>query len=183
VNFEREMIALAPELRAFARVLMRDRADADDLVQDALMRMWAARDRFAPGTNLRAWAFTILRNRFYNVVAKQRATVCIDDVAAERLSTPPQQEQHAQRRDIQRALQGLEPELREVLALAVGSEMDYATIASVVGVPVGTVKSRVFRARRRFAELLADPVSPPAGSAGGRLRRDRTGVPDHPSTA
>jgi RNA polymerase sigma-70 factor (ECF subfamily) len=183
MSFEAQMLAIVPELRAFARVLVQPRAEADDIVQDTLLRMWAARDRFEPGTNMRAWAFTILRRHFYNVSAKRRETVCVDDVAEDRLGTPAMQERFAEGRDIRRALAALEPDLREVIALSVGSRMDYATIAGIVGVPVGTVKSRVFRARRRLAALLDGGARPASGSAAGRLRRVLTDAREIPVAA
>jgi RNA polymerase sigma-70 factor (ECF subfamily) len=183
MSFESDMMSLVPELRAFARVLIQQRADADDLVQDTLVRMWAARDRYQPGTNMRAWSFTILRHRFYNVAAKRRETVCVDDVHEAKLTTPAMQEQFAERRDIRVALAALEPELREAIALSVGSRMDYATIAGVLGVPVGTVKSRVFRARRRLAALLDGGARPAPGSAAGTPRPRPARVRARPAAA
>jgi RNA polymerase sigma-70 factor (ECF subfamily) len=154
MDFEREMLALLPTLRGFARGLTRNRSDADDLVQDAVLRMWHARDRFEPGTNLRAWAFTIVRNRFYNAFVPRRRLEALDDLSAERLSQPAMQERQAEGRDIRQAIYRLDPRLREVLALTVGAELGYEEAASIMGCPVGTVKSRVFRARRELRRLL-----------------------------
>ena len=154
MDFEREMLALLPTLRGFARGLTRHRSDADDLVQDAVLRMWHARDRFQPGTNLRAWAFTIVRNRFYNAFVPRRRLEALDDLPAERLSQPAMQERQAEGRDIRHAIYQLDPRLREVLALTVGAELGYEEAASIMGCPVGTVKSRVFRARRELRRLL-----------------------------
>jgi RNA polymerase sigma-70 factor (ECF subfamily) len=183
MSFESDMMSIVPDLRAFARVLVQHRADADDLVQDTLVRMWAAQDRYRPGSNMRAWGFTILRHRFYNVVAKRRETVCVDDVHEAGLATPAMQERFAERRDIRRALAALEPDLREAIALSVGSQLDYATISSVLGVPVGTVKSRVFRARRRLAALLNGGAMPASESAAGRSRHRPERVRVRPAVA
>lgn len=160
MNFEREMLNLLPDLRAFARVLVKRSADADDLVQDAVLRMWQAQDRFEPGTNLRAWAFTILRNRFYNAFIPRRSFDNVEDVPQHLIATPPLQEREAAGRDIRRALHRLEPKLREVLALTVGSGLSHEDTARVMGCPVGTVKSRAFRARRELRRLLEDGAGP-----------------------
>lgn len=167
MDFEKDMLALLPELRAFARVLVRRNADADDLVQDALLRMWQAQDRFEPGTNLRAWAFTILRNRFYNAFIPRRSLENVDDVAQHLVSTPALQEREAEGHDIRRALHRLEPKLREVLALTVGSGLNQEDAARVMGCPIGTVKSRAFRARRELRRLLDEGAEP---SLPGRRR-------------
>ncbi|NMJ42955.1 sigma-70 family RNA polymerase sigma factor [Roseomonas sp. JC162] len=160
MDFERDMLALLPDLRAFARVLVRRHADADDLVQDAVLRMWQAQHRFEPGTNLRAWAFTILRNRFYNAFLSKHAHDNVDDVAQHLVATPALQERLAEGRDIRRALHRLEPKLREVLALTVASGLSHDDAARVMGCPVGTVKSRAFRARRELRRLLDEGAQP-----------------------
>lgn len=168
--FEQDMIALLPQMRAYARVLARHKADADDLVQDTLLRMWNARERFEPGTNLRAWAFTILRNRFYNAFTKRRASVAIDDVPEGVLSVPAMQERVAAGRDIRAALARLDPVLMETLVLAIGSDMSYEEVAAIIGCRVGTVKSRVFRARRQLKALIeSDGGLPESGTDVKRL--------------
>ncbi len=152
--FEQDMIALLPQMRAYARVLLREPAEADDLVQDALLRMWNARGRFEPGTNLRAWAFTILRNRFFNAYIARRPTIAIEDVPEGMLAVPAMQERLMAGRDIRAALAALDPVLMEILVLTIGSSMSYDEVAIIVGCRVGTVKSRVFRARRQLQRLL-----------------------------
>ena len=160
MDFERDMLALLPELRAFARVLVRRHADADDLVQDAVLRMWQAQHRFEPGTNLRAWAFTILRNRFYNAFLSRRTLENVDDVAQHFVATPALQERQAEGQDIRRALHRLDPKLREVLALTVASGLNHEEAARVMDCPTGTVKSRAFRARRELRRLLDEGAKP-----------------------
>lgn len=160
MDFKQDMLALLPDLRAFARVLVRRHADADDLVQDAVLRMWQAQDRFEPGTNLRAWAFTILRNRFYNAFIPRRSFESVDDVAPHLIATPALQEREAEGRDVRRALHRLDPKLREVLALTVGSGLNHEEAARIMGCPIGTVKSRAFRARRELRRLLDEGAEP-----------------------
>lgn len=166
MTFEAELLAHIPQLRGYARGLSRASADADDLVQDCVMRAWAARDRYVPGTNMRAWLFTILRNRFYSSVAAGSGRLLpLDDVTEVHLAVPAAQESGLATADIARALQCLYPLLREALVLSAGAELDYAQIGEILGCPVGTVKSRVFRARREMALLLDVP-----GRQAGRLR-------------
>lgn len=153
-DFEDGISALLPQLRGAARRLLRGSSDADDLVQDTILRMWQARDRFQPGTDLRAWAFTILRNRFYNAFLPQRRLSPIDDVPQHCLAVPALQERRAQGVDIRRAIFALDVSLRQVLALTVGAGLAYDDAARVIGCPVGTIKSRVFRARRELRRLL-----------------------------
>lgn len=154
MDFERAMLALLPEMRAFARMLVRHRADADDLVQDTMLRMWRTRDRFEPGSNMRAWAFTILRRRFYSGLATRRQFEPLEDVATAAVATPALQDRVLEGREIRVALARLEPSLREVLALTAGSGMSVAEAAAVIGCPEGTVKSRAFRARKALRALL-----------------------------
>lgn len=175
MDFERDMLALLPELRAFARVLVRRPADADDLVQDAVLRMWQAQQRFEPGTNLRAWAFTILRNRFYNAYLARRTLENVDDIAPHLVATPALQERQAEGHDIRRALNCLDPKLREVLALTVASGLNYDEAARVMGCPVGTVKSRAFRARRELRRLLEEGPKPRVPAARERTIREGAG--------
>jgi RNA polymerase sigma factor (sigma-70 family) len=148
--------ALLPDLRGFARFLTRDAVTADDLVQDTLVRALAAMDQFQPGTNLKAWLFTIQRNAFYEQARRRRRET---RVLSERLPDPDSTVPDAARRsdvsDLQRMLFGLPPLLREALVLVGAQELSYEQAASICGVPVGTVKARVSRARSQLARTLA----------------------------
>jgi len=158
VTFEEEMLALLPRLRAYARSMARNPHDADDLVQDTVLRALAARARFTPGTNMRAWLFTILRNRFFNnAAAHGRKTLPIEDAPPEALVTPPAHEWAFRQSELRLALGRLHPLQREALLLSVGAELSYAEIGEIIGCPVGTVKSRVFRARQELAGMLGHP--------------------------
>lgn len=136
-------------LRRYARALLRDRSDADDLVQESLARALSRASFFKEGTNLRAWLFTIMHNVHINQVRRKAvrpAEVAVDDVAA-MLSGPPGQEHRLELRDMQRALSELPEEQRKVLLLVALEGMKYEEVAAVLGIPVGTVMSRLSRAR------------------------------------
>lgn len=144
-----------PQLRAFARTLARDAAQADDLVQETLLKAWSNRHRFEPGTNLRAWLFTILRNTFYSHHRKRRREVQdVDDAHVGRLAVRPDQDHALAMRDFATALASLPEDQREALILVGAAGMAYEEAAEVCGVAVGTIKSRVSRARARLGDLL-----------------------------
>ena len=149
------MLAAVPKLRAFAISLTGDRDRADDLVQDTLVRAWANMDRFERGTNLEAWLFTILRNRFHSEYRSRRREVeDANGSYAARLKTRPDQQAHLDYEDFLTALAKVPPDQREALLLVGAQGMSYEEAAEVCNVPVGTIKSRVNRARSRLAELL-----------------------------
>ena len=150
-----ELLAPVPPLRAFAMSLTNNRDRADDLVQDTLMRAWANLDRFQRGTNLEAWLFTILRNRFHSEYRSRRREVeDADGSYAARLKTYPDQQAHLDFEDCRTALMKVPADQREALLLVAAQGMSYEKAAQVTGVPEGTVKSRVNRARNRLADLL-----------------------------
>lgn len=157
--FRDQLVALLPSLRAFSRGLCGGRHIADDLAQDAMMRAWAARASFTPGTNFRAWMFMILRNQFYTTMRKDSRMVSWDPDVAERilLEAPSQQEAiHVD--DVARALQKLSPEQREVLLLVGANGLSYEEAAEIIGCAMGTVKSRLARGRKVLAELIDGPA-------------------------
>jgi RNA polymerase sigma-70 factor (ECF subfamily) len=150
------LLASIPHLRAFAISLTGDLDRADDLVQDAVVRGLSHLDRFEPGTNLQAWLFTILRNLFYSDHRKRRREVeDPDGAAAEKLSVAPAQGAHLDFQDLKTALARLSPEQREAILLVGAEGLTYEQAAEVCGVVVGTIKSRVNRARARLSELMA----------------------------
>jgi RNA polymerase sigma-70 factor, ECF subfamily len=165
-GWREDLIGMTPVLRAFAWSLCHDVSDADDLVQETLVKAWSHRDRFAPGTNLRAWLFTILRNTFYTGLARRRREVRDEDGAwAGRLASPADQEWRVSVEELRRALGRLPPTHREALVLVGGAGMTYQEAAGVCGCAVGTIKSRVNRARARLVKILdgsaVDAPSPP----------------------
>ncbi len=149
------MVALVPNLRRFALSLTRDRAKSDDLVQDTLLRAWSNIDKFERGTNLEAWLFTILRNALYTEHRKHRFEVADPDGKyAARLKVLPEQEAALTMVELHRALAHLPRRLREALLLVAVEGMSYDEVAIRQGVAVGTIKSRVSRARHHLARLL-----------------------------
>jgi RNA polymerase sigma-70 factor (ECF subfamily) len=150
------MLAMVPHLRAFAIALCRDRELADDLVQETLVRALTNIHLFEPGTNLSAWLLTILRNEFRSECRKRRRNVeDADGKYAETLKTPPDQEGNLAFEDLREALGRLSVDHREALICIAMSGFSYEQAAKICHCPVGTVKSRVSRARARIAKLLA----------------------------
>ena len=144
-----------PRLRAFAISLARDVTQADDLVQETILKAWSNMDKFDPASNLDAWLFTILRNTFYSGLRKTRREVQDSDgFFASTLSERPAHDARLALQDFQRAFDQLSPEHREVLVLIGASGFSCEEAAGMMGVAVGTVKSRASRARRRLTELL-----------------------------
>lgn len=152
-----------PALRAFALSLSRNPADADDLVQEAIVKAWSNFEKFEQGTNLRAWLFTILRNAHYSRGRKRRREVSDpDSIHTQGMAVGPAHDGHLAMSDFERAFAQLSDEHREVLVLVGAEGFAYEDVADMLGVAVGTIKSRVNRARKRLAELmqLKDGESP-----------------------
>jgi RNA polymerase sigma-70 factor (ECF subfamily) len=151
-----DLVGAIPNLRAFAVSLCGNPDRADDLVQEALVKAWSNLSSFAEGTNLAAWLFTILRNIYYSEYRKRRREVADSDGAiAARLATAPAQSGHMDFLDFRSALQKLPADQREALILIGASGLSYEEAAGVCNCAVGTMKSRVNRARNRLVELLA----------------------------
>ena len=150
--FKRELVALIPHLRAFARTLTGEQASADDLAQDALMKAWDARASYQMGTNMKAWTFMILRNQFYSEKRRSWRQTQLDQDAAERTLVAVDDPQAPVALDELRLGLGMLPaEQREALILVGAGGFAYEEAAEICGCAVGTVKSRVSRARRAAA--------------------------------
>ncbi|MDE8651333.1 sigma-70 family RNA polymerase sigma factor [Novosphingobium album (ex Liu et al. 2023)] len=161
-DFKRELVATLPHLRAFARGLCGRPDLADDLTQEAAMKAWAARDRFTPGTSMRAWTFAILRNHYLSELRRGRRHTDIDDEAIERmLVMEAGQEGGLHLADMNTALQKLSPERREAVMLVGAGGFTYEQAAEIADCAVGTMKSRVARARAELARLLDAEPAPP----------------------
>jgi RNA polymerase sigma-70 factor (ECF subfamily) len=151
-----QLLAAAPSLRAFAISLSGNVDRADDLVQETLMRALANIHSFQPGTNMPAWLFTILRNLFRSEYRKRRREVEDPDGGyAETLKTQPEQPGRVEFKEFRDALAKLPSDQREALVLVGASGFSYEEAAEICGCAVGTIKSRVNRARTRLAHLLA----------------------------
>lgn len=154
-SFGDEMVAQIPYLRAFAISLSGSYSVADDLVQDTLVKAWSHADSFEPGTNFRAWLVTILRNTYFSQYRKRsREVQDSDNVLAEQIPVKGGQESNVTMQDVQKALDKLAPEHREILLMIGITELSYEEAAKVCNIAVGTVKSRLNRARAKLAEHL-----------------------------
>jgi RNA polymerase sigma factor (sigma-70 family) len=159
--FKRQLTEVIPHLRAFARGLCGRPDMADDLVQETMLKAWAAQDRFEPGTSMRAWTFVILRNVFLTDMRRNRFRGDYDEGMAERILTEPAgQEQPIHLSDLHRALLTLPPERREALLLVGAGGFSYEEAAHICGCAVGTIKSRVGRARATLAAMIEDGTVP-----------------------
>jgi RNA polymerase sigma-70 factor (ECF subfamily) len=154
-NLRNDLIASIPSLRAFANSLCGQPALADDLVQETLVKAWTNLGSFTVGTNLKAWLFTILRNVYFSELRKRRREVEDGDGAfAARLSVHGEQLGHMHYEDLVDALNKLAPDQREAVILVGASGFSYEEAAEIAGCAIGTMKSRVNRARRRLSDLL-----------------------------
>jgi len=192
-EFKVELAQVIPHLRAFGRSLSGSRDLADDLVQETLLKAWAARKRFQAGTNMRAWTFIILRNLFLSQMRRARFKGEWDELtAAKILAAPAGQDKHIELADMQRALMHLPQPQREALILVGAGGFAYEEAAEICGCAVGTIKSRVARGRVALEELMTNGKLPsrrehdsqnqtPLQSIMGdveRLSRDRMPTPD-----
>jgi RNA polymerase sigma-70 factor (ECF subfamily) len=173
----KELIALLPELRGFARFLVRQRAEADDLVQEAVTRAVAALAQFQPGTNLRGWLFTILRNAHYEQLRRRRSERrALEESMPPETGGRPTQYEQAELADLERLLWQMPPLLREALVLVGARGLGYDEAALVCGVPVGTMKARVSRARAHLALALEGQTEPAPRAAALVRPGDRENV-------
>lgn len=154
MNEAQRMVELIPRLRRYARALVGDRATADDLVQDTLERAWAKLHLYRRGTDLRAWLFTVMHNVHVNRVRATRLTDTLEDEMPELAQRAPQGDALLVR-DLDRAIAALPAEQRAVLLLVTLEEMSYDEVARTLGTPIGTVMSRLSRAREKLRALMS----------------------------
>lgn len=155
MSFRDDLLNTIPSLRAFAISLSGKRDRADDLVQETLTKAWKHQESFTPGTNLKAWLYAILRNEFYSQMRKKgREVEDVDGNFSSQLAVHAEQQGHLDLADMREALTKLPADQREALLLVGASGLSYEETAEICGVAVGTIKSRVNRARRKLAELL-----------------------------
>ncbi|MGL6043535.1 MAG: sigma-70 family RNA polymerase sigma factor [Sandaracinobacteroides sp.] len=167
-EFKKVLAAAIPHLRAFGRSLSGNADLADDLVQETMLKAWMARDRFIAGTNMRAWTHVILRNVYFSMVRRARFKGEWDEYSADlMLAIPAGQESHIALSDMQRALMQLPAEQREALILMGAGGMTCEEVAAITQCAIGTVKSRVARARAALHKLLD----------GGQLQLARADMP------
>jgi RNA polymerase sigma factor (sigma-70 family) len=153
MNEGERLVELIPRLRRYARALVSDRASADDLVQDTLERAWAKLHLYRRGTDLRAWLFTVMHNVHVNKVRAMRTTELLDDEMPE-LAQRPTQGDALLVRDLDRLISLLPMEQRAVLLLVTLEDMSYEEVARTLGIPMGTVMSRLSRAREKLRLMM-----------------------------
>lgn len=162
-TLHQDIVLCLPHLRAFAFLLAREHELANDLVQDTVVRALTYADQFVPGTNFKAWVTTILRNSYFNEIRRRgRASELSIDIVRDVGATSGGQEETLNVRDFERAFRALSESQREALALVGASGFSYEDAAKVVGCKVGTMKSRVSRARLTLQQLLEDEEAPAA---------------------
>jgi RNA polymerase sigma-70 factor (ECF subfamily) len=154
-EFRAELTSLIPHLRAFSRSLCGNATLADDVAQDALLKAWNARERYKPGTNLKAWTFTILRNQFYSIKRRSwRATSLEPEVAEQTIVANSDAEKSVELNDLRRGLDMLSDDQREAIILIGASGLSYEEAAEICDCAVGTIKSRVSRARKNLEVIM-----------------------------
>lgn len=158
MNEAKRLVELIPRLRRYARALVGDRATADDLVQDTLERAWSKLHLYRRGTDLRAWLFTVMHNVHVNRVRASRLTDTLEDEMPE-LAQRPAQGDALLVRDLDRAIGRLPAEQRAVLLLVTLEEMSYEEVARTLGIPIGTVMSRLSRARDKLRAMMLGQAS------------------------
>ena len=154
------IVEQVPRVRRYARALAGDRVAADDLVQDTLERAWSKLHLYRRGTDLRAWLFTVMHNVYVNQLRASRPTAPLDDEMPE-LAQPARETDTLVLRDVDSAIRRLPPDQREVLLLVALEEMSYGEAAGTLGIPIGTVMSRLARAREKLRAMLSG--LPPGG--------------------
>lgn len=165
-----DLVAAIPNMRAFAISLCGNRDRADDLVQEALVKAWNHLESFEQGTNLKAWLFTILRNAYFSELRKTKREIADSDGQfAARQAVPAEQQGHLDLVDLNNALAKLPADQREAVILVGAEGFSYEDAAGICGCAVGTVKSRVNRARTKLAELMSDE---PANEARADVAED-----------
>jgi RNA polymerase sigma-70 factor (ECF subfamily) len=153
--FRKELTELIPHLRAFSRSLCGNATLADDVAQDAMLKAWKARSKFKPGSNMKAWTFTILRNQFYSIKRRSwRATSLDQEVAEQTIVAQSDQEKSVELNELRRGLDSLKDDQREALILVGASGLSYEEAAEICDCAVGTIKSRVSRARKALETIM-----------------------------
>jgi RNA polymerase sigma factor (sigma-70 family) len=164
---DEEIVQLIPALRAFARTFYRNREDADDLVQETLTKAISAIHQFSPGTSMKSWLFTIMRNAFYTrVKIARREAPGAEDCISARPAVEATQEWTVRGRELEEALGRLRPDHRELLVMVGVAGVSYEDAAQIYGCAIGTIKSRLNRARQRLLFELGED------SASGSVRRE-----------
>lgn len=154
-DFETELVSHIPRLRAFARSFQSNAEKADDLVQETMIRAWNARDSFEHGTNMKAWLYTILRNTYFNEFRRKKLEVeDVDNKLTNGLATSPRQLSTLELMDVEELMYELPDDQREALVLVAIEGFSYQEAADICDCAIGTIKSRIGRARQKLSELV-----------------------------
>jgi len=154
-EFKADLTSLIPHLRAFSRSLCGQAALADDVAQEAMLKAWKARERYKPGSNMKAWTFTILRNHFYSVKRRSwRVSSLEPEVAEQTIVSVANPDDSVRLNELRHAMDKLSDDQREALILVGASGLSYEEAAEICGVATGTIKSRVSRARKDLASIM-----------------------------
>ncbi len=163
--FQELLLTHLPRLQAYAVMLTRDRAAAEDLLQETALKAWRAQSQFAMGTNFTAWIYKILRNEYISSLRRnKRKPARIEEVPEEFLSRSGAQETDILSREVVTAMNQLQPEQREVLVLICAGGLSYEEAAASLGCSIGTIKSRLWRARARMSALVMGEDTPQEGA-------------------
>ena len=157
---EQQLLTWVPRLRRYARALAGNRDDADDLVQDTLVRAWAKAALWRGVADMRAWLFGIMHNLHVDGTRRPRLDTVVLDADVPEAPVAPAQDERLALRDLQAALDRLPAEQKEVLLLVALEDMAYADVARTLGIPIGTVMSRLSRGRERLRALLEGREAP-----------------------
>lgn len=180
VSFKELFLEHLPQLRGYAMVLTRSRSAADDLLQETALKAWRAQGQYEAGTNIKAWLFCILRNEYISSLRRnKRASVSLSDVAEEHFAQAGDQESNVMTVEVFKAMDRLSLVQREILILHCVNGLAYEEIAAALKCSIGTVKSRLFRARAQMQRLLMGPdegVAPPGGRRAALESRDHLNV-------
>ncbi len=179
-TFQNQLVAFLPALKAFAVLLTRNRQTAEDLVNDTVLRALRKQDLYTMGTNLKAWLFTIMRNIHVNNLRagqRNRLVQIDDDLLPNLASVAPGQEHALVLKELFRAMDGLNPDQREVLLLVVGQDFSYEDAARICHCPIGTIRSRLARARRELERMLSGEVAMPVPDDGAARTVKRGALP------
>ena len=169
--FESDLLLIVPQLRAFGRFLAKNPTEAEDLVQDTLVRALRAQHQFSPGTNLKAWTFTILRNLCSNL-HRARKYESLDECDSYAPTINPNQQDSLELKEVLRALAKLPPRYREVITLVRASGLSYEEAAAVTGCKLGTIKSRLNRADIALRAILGNDFRAPRQIHRNQISRD-----------
>ena len=173
-QFGQDIVGFTPHLRAFARLITKNHDRANDLVQDTIVRALKAEHQFTPGTNLKAWLFTILRNLHVNNLRRNKIRFdSIEDGALDYFAVAANQDSHLELQELRRCMLKLSREHREILILVGASGFSYEEAAKICGCAVGTIKSRLSRGRQELYELMMGSEEAESNRAEKRIKSGR----------